>query len=248
LDDFSFKDILLVHNGSEKKHIEKLQEVFPDIEHLIMPVNQGFTGGANAGLQKAFEKNDWCLFLTNDCILERIGKLPQKPGLVCPLIVSRKTENVDSIGGLFDPIKGQLFHSKSEHQFYSSNLRKYAPGTAFFLHKSAWQQVGSFDTKLFTYWEDVDFSQRLQKFGFGISLDETWKVRHAIGKTCHKNPIYSLYYYQRNRRWISQKYCPQNQKFTLYFYLTKTYITLFFKLILRKRFQDLRLLNAAYFD
>lgn len=245
---FSFADVILIHNGSEQKHIEDLQFAFPDVTHYIIAKNQGFSGGANEGLKQGFLKNEWCLFLTNDCQLERLGTLPTEPTFIAPKILSRKTENIDSIGGFFEPRKAQIMHCKDATTFYHSDLKKYVPGTAFLMHRTVFQNTKGFDTSLFTYWEDVDLSQRVQQFGYPIKIDENWQIRHAIGKTCHKNPLYTLYYYQRNRMRVSKRYCSSFEMVILYMYFFRDIFKLSFRLLLKKRFHDLKFIRAAIKD
>jgi GT2 family glycosyltransferase len=58
--------IFLVHNGSHQDIITKFQGNFPEIYHLILPENKGFSGGANFGLKTAFKTHSWLFFHTNE--------------------------------------------------------------------------------------------------------------------------------------------------------------------------------------
>ena len=44
----SLKNIILVHNGSRPEHVETLKISWPQIHHLELASNRGFSGGANA--------------------------------------------------------------------------------------------------------------------------------------------------------------------------------------------------------
>ncbi len=245
LSPFTFKNIYLIHNGSTDTHKDKLINDFPDIHHVVLPMNLGFTGGANAGFTEAYKTADWCLFLTNDCILENIGQLPLKPAIIAPKIMSRNTKNIDSIAGYYIPQKGLLRHYRREEEFYTNTDIKYVPGTGFILHKDIFIKTNGFDTSLFTYWEDVDFSIRLQQFGYQIYIDPDWRLRHYIGKTCHKNPLYTIYYYQRNRLRISKKYTRGVFRLQLIFFVFKDLLKLVCKLLTKKRYKDVLLLWTA---
>lgn len=234
-----------MHNGSTKEHVEKLKSLFPQMDHLVLPVNRGFAGGANAGLEYGFTKNDWCLFLTNDTTLVKVGEIPKTKSFVGLKIIKRNTEQIDSIGGIFEPEIGKLEHKKSAIAFIQSEKRKYIPGTAFLLHKNIFQMARGFNESLFMYWEDVDFSQRVQALGFNLQITEDWVLRHSIGKTCHGKSLYSLFYYQKNRKLVSKTYCPKNKLWLLYVSLGKDWLRLFFKLLIKKRFQDIKLLYSA---
>ncbi len=201
--------IILVHNGSMLKHVENIKSSVLDskIIHLVFEHNTGFSGGANRGLHYAFNiaEFDWALFITNDIELINFPEFDLVPGLYAPLIYFRKTDKIDSIGGFFDPKFGKLSHNKSKNIDLARKFF-YIPGTSFLIHRSIFLNVGGFDETLHTYWEDVDFSVRAylknQKLGIATEI----QLLHRVGKTCHDNPMYTTYFYQRNRKKISLRY------------------------------------------
>lgn len=200
--------IFLVHNGSIAGHREKLKIEFPSISHLEMESNKGYSGGVNFGLVNAFKAFEWAIFLTNDTELLHLGQLPDTPALIAPQIFFRKLNRVDSMGGTFNPIIGKLKHIKSSSYKISKLEYFYVPGTAFILHRDIYFKINQFDESLHTYWEDVDFSMRVQLSKSLIYFNPEFQVLHRVGKTCHDNPFYTTYLYQRNRKKISWKYCP----------------------------------------
>lgn len=202
--------ITLLHNGSEVKWVKRLQEMFPEIDHLILSENAGFTGGSNALLSHVLKKSEWCLFLTNDVQLLKLA-IPAKPGIFGPLIYRRKLKFVDSLGGCFYPHLGLLEHCRSEEDFLKPAPRAvpYIPGTAFWIHQQVFKSVGLFDTFLGTYWEDVDYSQRARNQGFPLGIQKETQLIHSVGKTCHKKRLYTSYLYQRNKYYVSLRYNPK---------------------------------------
>lgn len=197
----------LVHNGSIAKHRERLMQEFSHITHLILDQNKGFSGGANFGLEHVFKNHDWAVFLTNDTELVELGNFGPEPALIAPHIYFRKLNRTDSMGGTFTPYIGKLRHIKNENYKYSFNEKFYVPGTAFVLHREIFFKLKGFDESLHTYWEDVDFSMKVHLSKSLIYYSEKIKVLHRVGKTCHDNPFYTTYLYQRNRKKISWKYC-----------------------------------------
>lgn len=200
--------IILVHNGSLEKHREKLLGDFPEIRHLILENNLGYSGGVNAGLEHAFVEYNWAVFLTNDTELLQLGAMPEQPAFVAPLIFFRKLNRIDSMGGTFVPYLGKLKHIKNDQYRFAFNEYFYVPGTAFLLHRDVYFKINKFNTSLHTYWEDVDFSMRAHLSNSLIYYSSDYQVLHRVGKTCHDNPFYTTYLYQRNRKKISWKYCP----------------------------------------
>jgi len=226
--------ITLAHNGSKPEVIENLQTLYPKVIHHITPVNRGYTGGSNDLLTECFKKSEWTLFITNDCLLQNQPQTPQKPGLYAPTILRRQSPNIDSIGGLFQPVTGKLQHLRCPQKAETASAERqtlkhrllpvrpyfYVPGTAFYIHKSVFTHLGGFDESLHTYWEDVDFSARAYKARLHLGLMPDTVFRHKIGKTCHKDPFYTKTLFQRNRRIVSKRHSilhlpplPQNWHF-----------------------------------
>lgn len=207
----SADSILLGHNGSLVKHQHFLLESFPKIHHIQQESNKGFSGGANFLLQEAFKKWDWVYFLTNDTLLLNYGALPLIPGFYAPLIWRRKLGVMDSIGGGFNPKEQKLHHLKSIEEWGNQpeGVRLYIPGTAFLIHKEVMEKVGGFDETLHTYWEDVDFSMRVQDLNIPMKPHIDFVLLHKVGKTCHKDAFYTKELFHRNKEIISKRYLPE---------------------------------------
>jgi GT2 family glycosyltransferase len=199
----------LMHNGSLPKHQDVLKHHFPEIQHHVIKDNRGFTGGTNELLKQVFKSSDWTFFITNDCELISPVVWPDAPGLFAPKIWRRNTGVIDSLGGVFTPLKKKLSHLKNETKkpfIWPYFQHFYVPGTAFMMHTSVFEKVGLFDESLHTYWEDVDYSVRAHKKGILVDVIPEVQIRHAIGKTCHKDKFYTNHLFKRNRDIISRKY------------------------------------------
>lgn len=199
--------ITLLHNGSDARWVKQLQARFPNLEHIILNENRGFTGGANALIERVLVQSEWCLFLTNDVQLIK-AQQPSQVGLVTPLIHRRKQGFIDSMGALFDPNTGRLEHCRSLDAFLrpKKSYLQYIPGTAFWVHRDLFQSIGGYDERLGTYWEDVDYSQRVRLAGQNLLFCEKTELIHSVGKTCHKLKKYTAYLFVRNKYYVSLKY------------------------------------------
>lgn len=219
LDKKNSSPLYLVHNGSLEKHREYLIKKYPQLLHLILSQNKGYSGGANFGLNEAFKKNEHVLFLTNDV---EVIQLPQEAiqGFAAVKTYRRHTENIDSIMGIIDLKTGHLSHLKDIKKDYvtNSSFTYYIPGTAFWIDRKTFQTLNGFDESYHTYWEDVDFSYRAAQKNIDLQVDETTVLRHKIGKTCHKNDFYTYYLFQRNRRKFMKKHGLCTLKFQFRFY------------------------------
>ena len=167
---FKAQDIFLIHNGSLTQHSQTLKNQFPDIHHIELAVNTGFTGGANALLKFAFKSHSTVLFLTNDTELTAVD-FSFKNNLKDPdlffssiKLMKRNSNDIDSVMGGLDPSCGKLSHQKSD-AIQNKKLIPYIPGTAFWISKKYFELLSGFDESFHTYWEDVDFSLRAQNFG-----------------------------------------------------------------------------------
>jgi GT2 family glycosyltransferase len=207
---FKPEDIFVFHNGSRTAAIDQVCEKtseLPATNHLINPRNGGFAAGANGALNALAPSYSWVFFVTNDCVVTAYDRpSPLKPGLYAPRIERRRTGQVDSLGGVFNPARLQLRHQRESTHALNANEFFYVPGTAFLIHKNVWADVGSFDESLHTYWEDVDFSVRAATRGHPTQPLPTVVLEHGIGKTCHGDPFYSTYLFHRNRYRVSKKY------------------------------------------
>ncbi len=241
------KNILLVHNGSQIQHQRKLQNEFPDLEHLVLETNKGFSGGANAGLNQAFQKSDWVLFLTNDCELLEMGNAPEIPSLSAPLIWRRKKGKMDSLGGKLNLKKAQLRHCKSQEDFHSGKEVSYIPGTAFWIHRELFKKF-SFEEELGTYWEDVDLSLKLKKAGFQLKLSPQTEIIHSVGKTCHKDIHYTTYLFQRNRKKVCLAHATPVERIYIRGNLSKAWAQTALSLSLRSDWKKINILWKAIRD
>ncbi len=211
-------EIYLIHNGSLQKNILTLQNLFPNINHLVLDKNKGYSGGVNFSLSEIFKKFETCLFLTNDTeLIQRPTSIPNYFSSVQSF--KRKTEQIDSVGGLIDIKNGRLLHRKNETDFFNSDqFVPYIPGTAFWITADVFKTLNGFDESFHTYWEDVDFSYRAKLSGIAIKHSHDTIIRHKIGKTCHKDDFYTYYLYQRNRKKFMQKHHLTGFRFWFLFY------------------------------
>jgi GT2 family glycosyltransferase len=237
--------ILLVHNGSLPQNIMHLKYKFPDIEHLVILENKGFSGGANAGLKKAFEVSEWVLFMSNDCELTALPDVNLKSGIYAPVIFRRNTFQIESVGGAFNKKLLQLRHLKSAQKLFPEE-DFYVPGAAFVIDKNSFEKLNGFDETLGTYWEDVDLSLRAKKLDIHLGLVEEIQLKHKIGKTCHKNPHYTAYLYQRNRAKVARRHVKSRVGAELQ--LAKKFSQHLSKHALRADWQRAKLSLKAYYD
>lgn len=247
--------LFLFHNGSEPKNVKYLQLRFPHLAHLVEYENRGFSGGANSLLERAFQEAAWVLFLTNDTVL--IETLPDTlcenlpPGLYAPLIYRRSSGRVDSCGGVLNLSTWTLSHLNDPKGRHLNPKYEafYVPGTAFLVDRATWGRLGGFRETYHTYWEDVEFSLRALRSGVKLAPITEIRLRHGIGKTCHQQRLYTLYFYQGNRARLLRQECTLGPWAWLGLcHFLREMFRLSFRLWHSKRHKDLKLLWWGLWD
>jgi GT2 family glycosyltransferase len=203
-------------NGSKPGVFNQIKETFPGCHHQRCVDNVGFSGGFNRALRWAFEEGkSSVLFCTNDTLiypgaLEACLHTAKKTdaGMVAPLITySYSQDAIDSIGGWFDANNCLLNHY---HQRGLSPIldpeKDYIPGTALWIHQDCFTELGGTDESFFMYWEDVDISFRAHQKKLKLARSYESKISHGVGRTVHKKPLYTTYYFQRNRIRFCRRY------------------------------------------
>ena len=205
---YGIEEIYLIDNGSEPGVLEEHLKQFPGLKSFRTEKNLGFAGGFNFGLKSVFDLGHTSvLFLTNDTemtsgAVEHCMDCSQQTGagIVAPCITYRNhTDKIDSIGGTFDRTQGTLRHYQEPGLPPLLGESDYVPGTALWITADAFRTLGGTDESYHMYWEDVDLSFRAREAGIVQARCYEARIRHGVGQTCHKKPIYTLYYFQRNR-------------------------------------------------
>ncbi len=218
---YPLSQLSVIDNGSDEILNETLRKTFPDIEILCIDKNKGFAGGFTQGLKQHFEKHtcDSALFLTNDtqihpgCLeaCEETARITGA-GIVAPCLMFRKEKDrIDSIGARFDRLTGNLHHLTEPSLAPILSEDEYIPGTALWLTRRSFDALGGTDESYVMYWEDVDFSFRAHHLGIIQARCYGAKIQHGIGQTCHKKPIYTTFYFQRNRIRFCKKWLTEAQ-------------------------------------
>ncbi len=201
-------DIFCLDNGSRPDQ-PRIEDFYPGIHLFRIEKNRGFSGGFNILLKHVFASGaSAAFFLTNDTIVlpgirEACARTARKytAGMVAPCIkYLAHPQSIHSIGGWFNPDAALPVH------YHDTNLDPmldgpfdYIPGTALWVRQDVFQSLGGTDVSYFTYWEDIDLSFRARKKGIRLVRSYSAEILHGVGQTCHKKPLYTTFYFQRNR-------------------------------------------------
>jgi GT2 family glycosyltransferase len=191
---------ILVDNGSEDGSGKKLKEEFPEIELLESHQNLGFTGGNNLGIQWALDQSyEYVLLLNNDTVVEPdflqplVSFLDQNHeyGAAQPKIMFEKERNkIWNAGGGYFKWLGMSWSVGIGHedqgQFDQEKDTPWITGCAMLVRSAVIQESGMLDDRFFAYYEDVEWSMRIQKNGYKLRYIPKSKIYHVAGGSSKK--------------------------------------------------------------
>jgi GT2 family glycosyltransferase len=179
--------VIVVDNGSDVDPTPEIRTTFPGTKIIRLARNIGFAAGCNVGIKEATTTGaEYVLFLNNDAEVESDFLLPliaalqsnRKVGLACSYIKTMDGAAVDFAGavinfpfGSFKPLRDL----KNESSLLPTD---YATGCSLLVPVRILKAIGTFDEKLFSYFEDTDLSLRAKRAGFEIVLVPKSVVRH----------------------------------------------------------------------
>lgn len=193
-------EIVLVDNGSTDGSVVQLQQAAPELPIIRSPINRGFAGGVNQGLQYAAARNaDYALLLNSDIALDpamithlvdAAQKDPQA-GVLGPKVYHDQGARVFSLVGFQlrrSGIRIIGWHVVDQGQFDQTRIDAIA-GCAMLISRTALRQVGLFDQRFFFYFEDIDYCLRVADAGLHIQVVPSAILEHELGGSTRRNPM-----------------------------------------------------------
>lgn len=171
--------VICVDNASGDGSVERIRANVPGVELVESPVNSGFTGGCNLGVQHA--KGSVVAFLNNDArpdgdwVGAAVQVLMAEPTVaaVASKVLDWDGKRVDFVeGGLTWFGMGYKTHQgePDDGRFDTPRDVLFGTGSALFVRTAVFKQLGGFDERFFMFYEDVDLGWRLNLRG--------WRVRY----------------------------------------------------------------------
>jgi GT2 family glycosyltransferase/glycosyltransferase involved in cell wall biosynthesis len=170
--------VICVDNASGDGSADRIREV-PGVEVVESPVNLGFAGGCNLGVQHA--RGSVVAFLNNDARPHRkwvsaaVDVLRSEPTVaaVASKVLDWEGKNIDFVdGGLTWFGMGYKRHAGEPDDGSHDGPRDvlFATGSAMFVRTEVFKALRGFDERFFMFYEDVDLGWRLNLRG--------WRVRY----------------------------------------------------------------------
>lgn len=189
--------VIVVDNGSVDGSDEVVRKEFPEAQLLAFDDNAGFAGGVNRGIRPALEQGaEYVALLNNDAVPEpgwlaglvEEAERDPRTGIVAAKIVTQDGKRIDSTGDFYSvwgfPFpRGRGEVDEGQYDGEASRDIFAGSGGASLYRAQLLREIGLFDERFFTYFEDVDISFRAQLAGWRVRYAPAAKVRHCIGGT-----------------------------------------------------------------
>jgi GT2 family glycosyltransferase len=197
--------IWVVDNGSRPPGVEPIRAAFPGVRILRSPVNRGFAGGNNLGIEAALAGGaDAVLLLNNDASLDAssvaamLETLASDPGvgLVGPTIWYRG--RCVSAGGRNIARHANTRLRPREPPATTFDV-DYVSGTAAVIARRVFETVGLLDEDYFFSGEMADLCRRARLRGFRSVTDPRARAEHDLDRSFRDRQALHVYYSLRNR-------------------------------------------------
>lgn len=191
-------EIIVVDNASGDDSVIRLSAV-EGITIIPSASNLGFAGGCNLGVTNA--KGDIVAFLNNDAkpdakwisaAVEAFA-LSDKVGAVASTVLSWDGSTIDYQGA------GMAWYGMGYRPFTGNRAGRTKPqrrevlfgtGSAMFVRRDVFDQLGGFDERYFMFFEDVDFGWRLNLAGWSFVYEPLSIAFHKFHQSMSSVPHY----------------------------------------------------------
>ena len=208
---------ICVDNDSTDGSDRLVEERFPNVELIRTGANLGFAGGNNIGIRRALERDaGWVLLLNNDAVaepgladaLDRAARVRPDAGLLACKVLSEDGQTVQYAGAGFNKWFGYSGRVSTTGPDELRDVAR-ADGAAMAVSRAAVEQAGLLDLELFAYVEDVEWSLRIRRAGFGVVFVPDARARHkGSAATGGRASTTNLYYDTRNTIVVSERHAP----------------------------------------
>ncbi len=153
--------------------------------------NTGFGGGVNLGVARAIELGATTLVVLNpDARMEPVALVAlalaaeRAPDRLVAPVIHRPDGSVWSHGITYVSLDDGIMRSAAKPP-RSERERGWLSGACFALSAQLWGKTGGFDEEYFLYWEDVDFSAKVEAAGGVLEVLPQVFAVHDEGATHH---------------------------------------------------------------
>lgn len=184
-------EVIMVDNASHDESVAYVTKNFPEVKVLCNQENMGFAAGNNRGARTA--KGKYLFFLNNDTkvkpdflnfLVEVAERDPAIGICACKILTFEGNEEA----AINYTCEGQdVGCTGRSSDIYGWQGWKgpvfFAEGSALFIRRDIFDQLGGFDERHFIFLEDLDLAWRTQLLGFKIKAVPQAQIYHFAGGT-----------------------------------------------------------------
>jgi GT2 family glycosyltransferase len=201
---------LIVDNGSVDGAPSMIRARYPEFELIEIPVNRGWAGGNNVGIERALRDGaEMICLLNNDTIVPRgsIAALAHTAQSFPPCLMHPAIDYTDPAEGW------QLDPSRSPGTAPATALGEdiyeldYAYGACLMVPAVLFRRIGMFDERFFLQLEEMDFYLRARRIGVRSLCATRVRIFHSESRSFgnRRTPI-KTYYIARNSLLLMEKH------------------------------------------
>lgn len=267
---YSNFEVIVVDNDSSDDSLERLQESFSWPFYVQNEENLGFTGGNNAGIDFAMQKDyELLLLLNNDTIVEPnfLGILVdtlvsnEEIGAVQPKILYNKERSrIWNAGGKFNPFfslartigEGEI----DKGQYDETRETEWITGCALLIRSEVIAKVGK-ESDIFFYgcYDDLEWSIRIKEGGYKLMYCPEAIIYHDVmsaaleveGKKKSIKPFFH-YLVNRNHWFFIRLHTKGLYRVTSYAYQLIKFLGYFAYFLVKGRFFKLKAFVHGFFN
>ena len=215
---------IVVDNASSDGTADAVASEFPQVVLVRNARNLGYAGGMNAGIRRAAELGaEHALLLNNDTevdpefvspLVEEARRRPDAGALCAKVLYADPPDLIWFAGARFDPRSGYNGRltghgERDSDRFAAVAETDRAAGTAMLVPRRVLDEVGLFDSRLFAYAEDTDWSLRARAAGYRLLVVPASRVWHRVSAASGgENSPATLYYNVRNLLAVCERHAP----------------------------------------
>lgn len=223
--------IVCVDNGSQDGSVAAVRATHPDVTVVENGRNLGFSGGNNAGIAHALAHGgQWVVLVNNDATLapDAIEQLraaaarhPDAGALAGKLFFVTLGDEPERIWFAGQRVRLELGYAGRPQGYGKPDAPAYrveqqvdrAAGAFMAVSRPAIEAAGVLDDDLFAYVEDVDWSVRIRRAGFGVWLVPAAVAHHRVSASTggERGSTHALYYGVRNSIVVCERHRPLPQ-------------------------------------
>jgi GT2 family glycosyltransferase len=216
--------VILVDNASSDGTADAVRREFPGLELIENGSNLGFAEGNDVGIRRALAMGaDHVLVLNNDTevdpgflgpLLEEAARRPDAGALSPKILFADPPGLVWFAGAEYDPRSGyngrhRGYREPDDGRFDSVVETGRVCGAAMLVPREVFEKIGTFDSELFAYSEDTDWSLRAREAGYRHYVVPASRVWHKVSAASggESSPT-ALYYDLRNALVVAERHAP----------------------------------------